>query len=108
MTNIDKIQRPDHTMEITIPAKRGRQHLGRVIIKPGQKLWQLNLATLDISPVEYDVTAVNLDGSISSQVVTKENHMYCVAINKKNAERKFILMCNKVADEARRKSRMGG
>lgn len=107
MHNLEKIQRPDHMMEITRQVKKHRLHLGRVKIHPGQTLWEVDIATLKISPVTYDVTAINLDGSINSEVVTKENHLYCVAINERNAVRKFILMCNKITDEARGKSTMG-
>src|SRR5690348_16249236 len=96
-----KIQRPDQIVNIRQKdIKKQTVHLGRVKVRPGQSLWELNISTLEVVPVKYDVTAVGIDGSINSQVITKEDHLYCVAINKKNAVRKFILMCNKITHDA--------
>ena len=101
MNNNFNIQRPDLVVDVRqYDIRKKKEHIGRIKIHPGQTLYQLNLATQEIEPVKYDVTAVNLDGSINSEVLTKDDHLYCVAINRKNATRKFILMCKGITKKA--------
>lgn len=109
MKNDFTIQRPDQIINIRQQeVKKKAEHIGRIRVRPGQALWELNINTMMVTTVNYNVTAVNLDGSISSEVITKENHLYCVAINHTNAMRKFILMCKQITDDARRKKKDWG
>lgn len=66
--------------------------LGKIRPHPGQKLWELNLKTGWIQEIVVDDVTVNLKGGVSKKFMVKENCMYTVAINIKNANRKFIKM----------------
>ncbi len=56
--------------------------------------WEFNTKSGEIKPAEYERQDIVLTGSginkISRKVVTKDYCFYCVAINKDNAERKFL------------------
>lgn len=73
-----------------------------VKIHRGQKVWELDLDTRKISEAEITEVAYGLSKDAAGQnmihkkVIHKPNHLYTVAINKKNAERKFIDMLYKL------------
>ena len=68
--------------------------LGRMVIKPGMKCFEFNYKTGTIIEAEYSKQNIVLTGSpinqISRKVISKENCLYCVAINVNNAEKKFL------------------
>jgi hypothetical protein len=70
--------------------EKQRRYLGTIKRQPGQIVWELNLDTGKMNPAVYDQSAVNMKGSIRHTLVTKENCLYEVAINRKNAGRKFM------------------
>ncbi len=81
--------------------QKQRSLLRRELLHPGQKCWELEVATGDIHEAEYK----SVDAAMQSQVVgaaiiqlttthrrmvIKKGCMYITSINKKNAARKFI------------------
>lgn len=83
---------------ISIPAQKQidkKQVLvGRMVIKPGMKCFEFNYKTGEIKVAEFEKQNIVLTGSainrISRKVISKENCLYCVAINQNNAEKKFL------------------
>lgn len=73
-------------------AKREKQFIGSLKIYKGQRLWELNFLTSDIIPVELKNSVLNLDGSVKINYTIKDKCWYCVAVNLKNAKRKFLQM----------------
>lgn len=76
-----------------------RQLTGRLDIKPGQTVFEYDLQREECRPATIDKTeAVMADNSqglmqsavtIHYQVKQKPDHLYCAALNMKNAQRKF-------------------
>ena len=68
--------------------------LGALIPKPGQSCWQLEVATGIVTPAEVDAVNVTYgaDIKVKAKITVKPGHLYLTAINKENAERKFIKM----------------
>lgn len=72
-----------------IPAKKQFAHLGTLLPQPGQKVYELNLTTGEFIEAELEKT-VSIKGV--KKIKAKEDCIYTLAINRKNAERKFIKM----------------
>ncbi len=72
--------------------------LGTMVIKPGMKCFEFNYKTGAIEEAKFESQDFALArsgantsiGRISRKVISRENCLYCVAINKKNAETKFL------------------
>lgn len=75
---------------------------GRIIPRPGQKVWEYDLATDEIKPAEIlSSTAVVADArfrdklnpapavTIRKTAVKRDNCLYIASLNKTNAEKKF-------------------
>ncbi len=72
-----------------IPVLKERKMLGWERLKPGCTLFEINLADLsDVKPVVYKKTTID-KGIVHNQVIIKPGFFYAMAINKKNALRKF-------------------
>lgn len=79
----------------TVPVKK-QKYLATLRPKPGQKLFRLNLDTAEIDAPGLE-TSVSFSVSggkpkKESKLQVEKNCLYCVALNKKNAEKKFIKM----------------
>ncbi len=74
---------------LEIPVTKTKKNIGWETLPHGCKLWEVNLADLtDIQPASYKSSAI--DGrQIHHQVIIKPGYFYAMAINKKNALRKF-------------------
>ncbi len=70
--------------------KKETNFLGSLILHKGQKLWELDLQTLDISIVNKTENIVDIKGIIHRKYIVKDNCWYAIAINKQNAQRKFL------------------
>lgn len=80
------------------PVTKEKQLKKSLIPEKGQKTYQLNLRTSVITEAEYDKEFVSLTGvagNVRKQVIMQEDCIYCVAINFKNADRKFHKMLGK-------------
>lgn len=86
--------------EIVVRAQKQHEKqqvfIGKFRPQPGQKIWQIDLKTQEVTEAEIDEAAVTLTGDIAKKIITKPKHLYCVAINKTNALRKFNLQCKKI------------
>lgn len=75
------------------PIKKELNFMGSVRLQRGQKLWQMNLETREISLAEYEVIHhLNKEGGSTKErkLIVKENHLYAPAINAKNADKQFF------------------
>lgn len=73
--------------EITAPAETSKLHVGRIRIPPGMKLWE-RTEEGQIIEVQLTRNAILTGGSKSSHTKNPTSR-YCIAVNKKNAEKKF-------------------
>lgn len=98
MNEFEPIKKSSDQIEIVDQSqvKRHRDHLGTVKLQRGQRLYELNLDTLDIMPVLIKDLSVDIGGSLHRDYTVKENHLYVVALNRRNAERKFIMMARNI------------
>lgn len=80
--------------EIHAPIPQRIAHVGRMHLKPGMKAWEMDLKTGVITQLMYEVRESRNDsGRLNARrnfaQVDLKGKRYCVAINRKNAERKF-------------------
>lgn len=68
------------------------QFIGSLKPHKGQKCWELDLATGIIRPAEIKSITAELTGAVHRQIIIKPKHLYCVALNLENADRKFVKM----------------
>ena len=81
---------PDNTTGIVKQVQKTK-YIDTLSPYPGQKLWELNPATGEIKEVPMKDTSVDfVSNSVTHQVVTKDGCKYVLAINKKNAQRRFF------------------
>lgn len=77
--------------------KKENQLMGSMRLQPGQTCWQLNLETFEVTTAIYKNSEMYYEKNergvtvpvIKKSIQMKEKHMYEVAINKKNAQKKF-------------------
>lgn len=84
------IDKPE--IENVKPVETGKRLVKSLDKHRGQTTYQLDLTTSVITEAEYKEEFATLNGKIRKQVIMKENCLYCVAINFKNADRKFHKM----------------
>jgi len=57
----------------------------------GHKTYELNMSTLDMDEVEAEDYTTK-EGEKFKRIITKDNCLYCTALNEKNAIKKFSTM----------------
>jgi hypothetical protein len=75
-----------------------KEFVGSFHPRNGQKVWQLCRATGEITEAEFETPEVRLhvpgesltDYTLQRKLITKAGHLYCIAINKKNAFKQFL------------------
>jgi hypothetical protein len=72
--------------------KKKVEHVGRIKLYKGQKLYELDLKQKLIFIPTMTEEAVDITGAVRKKYVVREGCLYVTAINLKNAERKFIKM----------------
>lgn len=82
--------------------ERQRKFIGSFIKHKGQTVWEVDLKTQEIKPAEFTEEFATINGGVKRNIIKKEFHWYCVAINKKNAERKFNKMAEIVINQIHR------
>lgn len=87
---LDVLPSPNSVLEIQKPVKKTKKFLGTIHPHKGQFLWKLNLETMQITKVEYDQVNVKMNGEVHKKLEVEDGHLYALAINGKNAKRKFI------------------
>lgn len=76
------------------PVKTKKKLIGQLKYIPGLSLFKLNVETLEIEKVIIEsVFDINKKKS-SFAVQFEKGHLYCVALNLKNAKKKFAKMLN--------------
>lgn len=72
--------------------EKHRKHVGSFIKHNGHTIWQVDLKTQEITPAEFSETFATIGGGVTRNIVKKDNHWYCSALNKKSAFNKFNKM----------------
>lgn len=66
------------------------------------KMWEFDLETRIFKEAEYKEVK-HLNGNTERAIFKKPNHIYCIALNAKNADRKFINMIKKQIEKTKNK-----
>lgn len=90
---MEKFGQPQESLaktEIVSPIQNMRETklIGKMRRIPGLKIWQLDLKTFEITLAEMDIQ-ITFDGSTKAKLITAPGMIYCQALNKKNAFKKF-------------------
>lgn len=72
--------------------EKQRKHIGSFIKHNGHTIWQIDLRTQEITPAEFSEEFATIEGGITRNIVKKDNHWYCTALNKKTAFNRFNKM----------------
>lgn len=93
MKEVQNIQ--SDKIQISKPVEQQKKivFLGSVKKRPNMVVFEASLITGDILPAKMELM-IDASGKQTSQVKVKENHIYCYALNGKNAVRKFEKMLN--------------
>lgn len=81
-----------------VPIIKEKKFVASLRSRKGQKTYQLELTTMIITEAEFTnefITMTDLGGKVTRQIKIKDNCIYCVALNFKNADRKFHKMLGK-------------
>lgn len=82
---------PDKSREtiLEVPVRKTKKMMGWERLRHGCKLWEVNLSNLDdVKEAKYKSSV--LDGKVlHHQVIVKPGYFYAMAINKRNALKKF-------------------
>lgn len=90
MKELKNIQ-PDKTKPATEQQILKQAHAGTLNPFPGQKLYELNKTTGTITEVQYQTSSVHFNTQeIIHTAITKPGCIYVLAINRRNAEKKFF------------------
>ena len=94
--NFEPFKRPETL--INADQKQEYKFIGSIKIMPGMRLYILNTETLEAEEVKIITeVAIDLDSKlVKKKKATYMKGLYVTAINKKNAERKFLKMINKM------------
>lgn len=85
-------------IENIVPIIKEKKFVASLKARPGQKTYQLDLTTMVITEAEYTndfVTVTEFGGRRTRQIRIMDNCIYCVALNFKNADRRFHKMLKK-------------
>lgn len=69
-----------------------QEYIGNIMPHNGHTLFEMDLETNEIKEAEFEkeLTAIAFDGQQhNKRLVLKPNHIYCSALNKKNAKKHF-------------------
>jgi hypothetical protein len=85
--------------EVTIPSPTEHKYLGTMRKINGLTVWKCNLATMEIAKAEFEkeeatFEMAKLQAGTRRKIVREQNHIYCQALNMKNAEKKFAKEIN--------------
>jgi hypothetical protein len=70
-------------------ARKEVKFLGTIRPHKGQSMWQLNLSSGEVSLAVYKEVSVDTKGNVRKKLITEKGFMYCTALNKRNAYKKF-------------------
>jgi hypothetical protein len=92
---MDKIIVSKDVLEIrkNVQEEKKRTFLGSVKKRPNMTVWEASLITGDVAPAKMQMM-VGVNGKKTHEVKTRENHIYCYALNGKNAVRKLQKVIN--------------
>lgn len=84
LENIDKAK-----LEI-VAEKRKYQHDYTIIPHKGHTCYQLDMSTGEITVAKIEEVNSSLNGKISKKILQQKNCVYTSALNKQNAQKKFV------------------
>lgn len=87
-TVIDKVE-----VSNVAPVKKEQKFIGTLKPHKGHRCYELNIKTGEFGEAEFDTEAVVYGTQhVKRKLVTKENCIYCTALNEKNALKHFRKM----------------
>lgn len=83
-----KNKEPDSQIESQVI--KGEKHIGKMRIKKGHKLFEINKSTHEVKPATFESVTVNFaTGETRKKLIVTPGMMYIPALNEKNALLKF-------------------
>lgn len=79
------------------PVRKEKKFLGSMKKHPGHKLYQLELSNGEITLAQFEQSEYHIGGGTHHKLLFKDGFIYTTALNKKNAEKKFIKIVKSVA-----------
>lgn len=89
--------RLDNLTEVQTPIRKSNELQKRFRRIPGVRWWQLDTSTGEVDEVKFDSVTAAFEGDVQNRIDVKEGILYVPAINKRNAERKFMDMVQELA-----------
>jgi len=80
------------------PIRKSTTLMRKLRPQRGQICFELDMNTGVVQPAEIKSQSVNLSGKVSKDIVVRKGCLYILAINKKNAFRKFKNAIDAVVD----------
>lgn len=68
---------------------------------PGVDWWELKLETGEVNKVDFDSVTAGYKAGVQNRVDIKPMTLYCPAINKRNAEKKFSKMVLELSQQGK-------
>ncbi len=92
--------------QATVPVK-SETKITTVSIQPGHTIFKINLENLLVSKLQDDDYEKYIDFKTGkkTKVIVKQKHLYCAALNKKNAMKKFGKMMHSMGVTLKSESR---
>lgn len=69
--------------------KKVHRYYGALRPQPGQKCYQIEVATGEVKLAVFHDVAASLNGKVTDMLRLKDGYMYCCAININSAKKKF-------------------
>lgn len=86
--------KPGNEIQVQRAIEKKKIFIGDMVPKRGMKCYEFNYKTGEIKPATFNSVEIIVTGGafnrISKKIITKEDCLYCVAINESNALKKFF------------------
>jgi hypothetical protein len=65
--------------------------IGTLLPGDGHTLWKINVHTLQLEPIDDDdlIKEIGFNESVNKRLLVKDGYLYCSALNKQNAIKRF-------------------
>lgn len=87
--NLEKNFHPDNVVEVNEQVIKHKAHLGSFHIPKGSKMYEMDRNFI-VKEAEYKEEILTMGGGVRRKLILNQGSRYKVAINLKNAKRKFL------------------
>lgn len=88
---------PKQTVEKQVDkeVRSEQKYIASMVPQKGQSVFKYSVKDKKISVIgeaDFEKQTVGLEGNVNKKLIIEKNHLYVVALNKKNAAKKFLKM----------------